>query len=140
MPDPSVDRPVSAPRVLIVEDEFLIALAAESDLEAEGFAVVGKAATYEKAVDLARATRPDLILMDVRLGAGRDGIEAAIAIRRELDVPVVFATGSINAENIHRAEAAQPAGWLAKPYTSDELLAVLRTAISALRQTAHSAG
>lgn len=134
MPIPSEPR-MSAPRVLIVEDEFLIALAAESDLEAAGLIVVGKAGNYEKALELARATRPDLILMDVRLGTGRDGIEAAIAIRAELDIPVVFATGSINAENTRRAAAAHPAGWLAKPYSSDALVTTLRDALAALRPT-----
>lgn len=127
--------PASSPaappaRILIVEDEFLIALAAESDLEAAGMTVVGKAANSEKALELARRTRPDLVLMDVRLGAGRDGIDTAILLRRELGIGTIFATGSIDAENLRRALPAAPLGWIAKPYTSEDLTSAVRTALA----------
>lgn len=119
-------------RILIVEDEFLIALTAEAELVEAGFIVVGKAASYEKALELARSTRPDIALMDVRLGAGRDGIEAAIALRSELDLPAIIATGSMDDENRRRAAPAVPLAWLPKPYTGEELVGTVTRALDTL--------
>lgn len=123
-------------RILIVEDEFLIALTAEAELVAAGFIVVGKAATYDKAVELARSTRPDLALMDVRLGPGRDGIDAAIVLRREMNLPAIIATGSMDDENRRRAAPAIPLAWLPKPYSGEELVAAVTRACEALHPVA----
>lgn len=119
-------------RILIVEDEFLIALTAETELAAAGYEVVGKAATYAKAIEIAAKTRPDLVVMDIRLGPGRDGIEAAITLRQEFDLPCIIATGSMDAENRRRAEPAAPLAWLPKPYTPDDLLNTVRQALDRL--------
>lgn len=120
-------------RILIVEDEFLIALTAEAELMAAGFVVVGKAATYDKAVELARSTRTDLALMDVRLGPGKDGIDAAITLRQDLDIPAIIATGSMDDENRKRAAPAKPLAWLPKPYTPEDLVATVTRALDSLR-------
>lgn len=135
MPDPAL--PV---RVMIVEDEFLIALTAEAELVAAGFVVVGKAASYDKAIDLARATRPDLVLMDVRLGPGRDGIEAALTLRSELGIPSIIATGSMDDENRRRAIPAAPLDWLPKPYSGQDLVETVARALANLRGTALGIG
>lgn len=119
-------------RILIVEDEFLIALTAEAELVEAGFIVVGKAANYEKALELARSARPDIVLMDVRLGAGRDGIDAAITLRNELDLPAIIATGSMDDDNRRRAAPAHPLAWLPKPYTGEELIGTVTRALDAL--------
>ncbi|WP_159082441.1 response regulator [Paragemmobacter aquarius] len=126
------ERILPPARILIVEDEFLIALTTEAELVDAGFIVVGKAANYEKALEIARTTRPDLALMDVRLGAGRDGIEAAIALRAELDLPAIIATGSMDDENRRRAIPAAPLAWLPKPYTGEELVVTVTQALDAL--------
>lgn len=131
---PSLPRTPS--RILIVEDEFLIALTAETELVAAGFSVVGKAASFEKAIALAHSTRPDLVLMDVRLGPGPDGIDIAIALRQELDIPCVIATGSINADNRRRAIPAAPLAWLAKPYTPADLVETVSKALQSLTPAA----
>lgn len=130
----------SPARIMIVEDEFLIALTAETELEAAGFTVVGKAATHDKALDLARSTGPDLVLMDVRLGPGPDGIEAALYLRRELNIPSIIATGSMDEENRRRAAPAAPLAWLPKPYTGDDLIATVQRALASLAQGALSTG
>lgn len=109
-------------RILIVEDEMLIALVAEEDLTDAGHAVVGIAASYERALALAEAERPDLALMDVRLVSGRDGIEAATELRRRFGIPSILASGSKDADNLARADAADPLEWLVKPYTTEQLL------------------
>lgn len=128
-PDKSLADQTAAARIMIVEDELLIALTAEAELTAAGFIVTGKAASYDKAVDLARSTRPDLALMDVRLGSGRDGIDAALALRQELGLPSIIATGSMDDENRRRAEPAAPLAWLPKPYTPEDLVATIRNAL-----------
>lgn len=116
-------------RILIVEDEFLIALTAEAELVAAGFDVVAKAASYDNAVELAARTKPDLVVMDVRLGPGRDGIEAAITLRRDLGLPCVIATGSMDEVNRRRAIPAAPLAWLPKPYTPEDLVSTVKAAL-----------
>ena len=115
-------------RILIVEDEMLIALVAEDDLTEAGHEVVGIAATAERAVELATALRPDLALMDVRLASARDGIDTATEFRHRLGIPAILATGSMDAENLRRAASAAPLEWLVKPYTSDQLRAAVARA------------
>ncbi|MBU9697309.1 response regulator [Rhodobacteraceae bacterium HSP-20] len=108
-------------RILIVEDEFLIAMCIEDELREAGHEVVGIAARYETAVAMARAERPDLAIVDVRLASVRDGIDVALTLRRELDIPSVLATGSDHLANVRRAEAAEPLGWVPKPYMPRDL-------------------
>jgi two-component system, response regulator PdtaR len=125
------DRLPSAPakRLLIVEDEFLIALMAEDALVAAGIDVVGIARTFEEAVALCGREQPDLVLMDIRLASARDGIEAATEIRRRLNIASLFVSANHDPDTMRRAEPAAPAGWLAKPYTADRLVQAARTAL-----------
>ena len=74
-------------RVLIVEDEYFVALDAEDALSSAGFMVVGISATAEEAIEKAAAEAPDIVLMDIRLAGPRDGIDAAAEIRRRLRKP-----------------------------------------------------
>jgi DNA-binding NarL/FixJ family response regulator len=113
-------------RILIVEDEFLIALTAEEALLAEGFEVVGVAATFEQAIEIADRERPDLELMDIRLASARDGVEAAIELRRRFGLAWLFTSANHDPENVARAQAAEPAGWLPKPYAIESLVAAVR--------------
>ncbi|WP_119460944.1 response regulator [Rhodospirillaceae bacterium SYSU D60014] len=116
-------------RILIVEDEALAALAARDLLHAAGYEVVGIAATAEKAVRKAEETRPDLVLMDIRLAGSSDGIAAAIDIRTRLDLPSLFVSAYSDPGVKTRAAAAHPAGFLAKPYRPEELLGAIRKAL-----------
>jgi DNA-binding response OmpR family regulator len=121
-------------RVLVVEDEYFVALAAEEALAAAGFEVVGVTATAEEAVEIARAERPDLVLMDIRLAGARDGIDAAAEIRGRLGIPSLFATAHSDAATRARGEgAAAPMGWLTKPYAPTELAAAVAAALAKLR-------
>ncbi|WP_135469125.1 response regulator [Crenalkalicoccus roseus] len=130
-----VESLATGARVLIVEDEYFVALDAEDALTDAGFRVVGVAATAEDALALARAERPDLVLMDIRLGGSRDGIEAAAEIRRELGIPSLFATAHADAATRLRGEAAaSPLGWLSKPYTQAEVVAAVRLALAEARR------
>ena len=115
-------------RVLIVEDEFLIAWNAESVLQDAGIEVAGIATSFETAISLAEQTRPDLVLMDIVLASERDGVDAAIEFRKRLGTPCLFTSANHDADNRTRANAADPAGWLPKPYASDRLVQPIRAA------------
>jgi DNA-binding response OmpR family regulator len=103
-------------------------------LASAGFEVVGVATTAEEAVEIARAERPDLVLMDIRLAGVRDGIDAAAEIRSDLGIPSLFATAHSDAATRARGEgAAAPIGWLTKPYAPTELAAAVAAALARLR-------
>lgn len=74
-------------KLLIVEDEFIVAAALQANLEAQGYIVVGQADSGEEALALAAARHPDLALMDIRLKGGMDGVETARRLRQEMDIP-----------------------------------------------------
>lgn len=109
-------------RVLIVEDEALLAMSMEADLEDRGFEITGVAATAEDAVALARATRPDVVLMDVRLKGQGDGVDAAQTIyAEELGARVIFVTGSREPQTVTRIQDDHPAALLIKPVAPDKI-------------------
>ena len=83
------------------------------------YAVVGIAATYETAVALAAEKKPALVLMDIGLVSERDGIDAAIEIHRTFSVPSLFTSTNIDPENMDRAKAASPVGWVPKLYSPE---------------------
>lgn len=122
-----------APRILIVEDEFIVSLEMETALAEAGFAVVGVANTADQAVQYAASERPDLVVMDIRLIGQRDGIDAAIEICRSTGIRCVFATAHRDAQTLARAEAASPLGWITKPYTRDMLVETVKRALLKLR-------
>jgi CheY-like chemotaxis protein len=117
-------------RVLIVEDEYFVALEAEQCLEDAGFTVVGVADTAELAVQLALSGQPEIVVMDIRLSGPRDGVDAAIELRSLLDIPCVFATAHADTSTRRRAEKAKAFAWLQKPYSSNALIDVLNRALS----------
>lgn len=112
-------------RILIVEDDFLIAMTAEEALVTAGYDVVGIATTFDQALSCAEQHAPDLVLMDIRLASHRDGVEAAIEIRRRLDIPSLFTSANQDPHNMARAEPAEPVGWLPKPYAMEALVATV---------------
>lgn len=108
-------------RILIVEDERIIALDLRRRLERFGYRVVGMAAEANEAVDLAAREMPDLVLMDIMLSNGSDGITAATEIRRQHRIPVVFLTAYADESTIQRAKVAEPVGYVLKPFKEREL-------------------
>ena len=109
-------------RIAIAEDEWLIAEYLCGELAALGHAVVGRARTGEELISVVERERPDLVLADVRLKDGSDGLAAAKEIQERFDIPAIAATGHLTAAE---AEAAGLLGILGKPYTSYALRAVL---------------
>ncbi len=107
-------RSAAATDVLVIEDEPIIAMDVRQLVEACGHRVVGVAATETQAVRLAEAKRPGLILADVNLGAGGDGISAVGRIQERLKVPVIFVTAY--PERLLTAEGMEPAFVISKPF------------------------
>lgn len=120
-------------RILVVEDEFLIATECEFILADAGHEVVGVAADRDEALLLAERTRPDLVLMDIRLRRGDDGIAAATDILRRLGIRSIFVSAHGERETRLRGRAAEPLGWVMKPYTPKALLDALDCAAGQVR-------
>jgi DNA-binding NarL/FixJ family response regulator len=117
------------PCILLVEDDFLVGMEVEAGLEEAGFEVAGIAATAEEAVAIAGARRPALVVMDIRLAGNRDGVDAALEIFRTLGIRSLFASAHVDAQVRARAAAAQPLGWVAKPYRVETLLKAIEGAL-----------
>jgi DNA-binding NarL/FixJ family response regulator len=117
------------PRILIVEDDYLVALDLEHRLLEAGFDVVGVAGSADDAIASATSDRPDLAIMDIRLGSGRDGIDAALELLRDLNIRCIFATAHGDDATIHRAREARPLGWLTKPYSFEALVGTINEAL-----------
>jgi two-component system, response regulator PdtaR len=112
----------SPERVLVVEDNWLVAVEMEATLEDAGYEVVGIAVSAEEAVQACNAERPDLVLMDIRLLGPRDGIDAALEIRERFGIGSIFVSAHDDADVRMRAETARPLGWIVKPVTGRELI------------------
>ena len=109
-------------RIAIAEDDWFVAEYLCDELAALGHTTVGRARTGEELITLVARERPDLVLVDVHLADGSDGLAAAIEIQERFDVPAMAVTGHLTAAE---AEAAGLLGILGKPYTSHGLRAVL---------------
>lgn len=116
-------------RILIVEDEAIVALDIRTRLELLGYAVAGTAASATQAISLAREQRPDLVLMDIRLDGPSDGIEAARTVREHLRLPVVFLTAYSEDDTLQRAKLVEPFGYILKPFEDRELKTVIEMAL-----------
>jgi DNA-binding NarL/FixJ family response regulator len=118
------------PRVLIVEDDAMIAWDMSLSLEAAGFEVCGIVSNGTAALERANAAGPDVVLMDVNLKEGMDGIETARAIReRRAGTPIIFVTGFGDPETSARIRAINPNGYLLKPVMPEELEAAVIRAL-----------
>ena len=117
-------------RVLVVEDEGLVAADVRRALERGGYEVCGVCADGASAVRVARSELPDAVIMDIQLSGPMDGIEAAGVIQRECSRPVIFLTGHAEAATVQRARGVQPYGYLLKPFHESELQSAVELAVS----------
>jgi DNA-binding NarL/FixJ family response regulator len=131
-PDPAGGAaPGAQPRrLLIVEDDWLIASQIEACLAAAGYEIAGHAADGTAALALAERERPDLVLMDIRLRGAVDGIAAAQAILDRLAIPTLYVSAHADPGTLARAQATRPRGWVLKPFTDTELLEAVRSALA----------
>ena len=117
-----------AQRILIIEDDLLIATMIEVALTEAGFEVTGVLKTGEEALRTAGVDRPDLAVVDIRLAGDRDGVDTAIELFRSYGIRCIFASAYSDQEARRRAEVAAPLGWLQKPYTMQALTDMVRAA------------
>lgn len=115
-------------RVLIVEDEMIVAMDLQSILIDLGYEVPNIVASGEEAIALAEQMQPDLVLMDIHLRDQLDGVEAALAIVSRLDIPVVYLTAYADSDTLRRACETSPYGYILKPFEARELRANLEIA------------
>jgi|SRR5579859_335985 len=127
-PDETGSQPEGTLRILVIEDDLLIASQIENSLSEAGFDVVGIATTGVEALELAKARSPVLAVADIRLAGGRDGIDTALELFRLHNIRCIFASAHSDKEARRRAEPAAPFGWLQKPYTMTSLTAMVRAA------------
>jgi len=116
-------------KILICEDEFIIAYDLSNLLKAEGYDVVGSVDNGLDAVRIANEKKPDLILMDINLGTGMNGIEAASIIRESADIPLIFITAYSNRAVFDQAKSVLPNAYLVKPFTEQNLVAAIEMAL-----------
>jgi PAS domain S-box-containing protein len=116
-------------RIMIVEDEHLVAMEIEEQLKSMGYIVPYKAATGEDAVENVPLHAPDLVLMDINLPGEMDGIKAAIAIREMLNIPIIFLSGYSDKEKVQRAKYAECFGYILKPFDEKHLYTTIETAL-----------
>jgi len=115
--------------LLIVEDERIVAKDIEYSLKTLGYRVTGIASTGENALQKAKENRPDLVLMDIRLKGGMDGIEAAEKLREEFSIPVVYLTAYADEGTLERAKVTGPFGYILKPFNEKELCSTIEMAL-----------
>ncbi|MBT4525309.1 MAG: response regulator [Deltaproteobacteria bacterium] len=116
-------------RILIVENEVIIAIELENKLQNLGYEVTGKVDTGDDAIKKAEEDKPDLILMDIRINGDKDGIEAAEIIRNKFGIPVIFSTAYLDEERIQRAKINMPFGYVLKPIQERDLKVTLEMAL-----------
>ncbi len=102
-------------KILIVEDEVMIAECLKMQLEDENYKVYDYLTTGEEAIEFVQNTKPDLILMDINLVGEIDGIEAAEKIKEKSKIPIIFMTGYEETEIYERAQKTKPVAYLTKP-------------------------
>ncbi|BDI15632.1 histidine kinase [Nostoc cf. commune SO-36] len=116
-------------RILVVEDEVIVARTIASQLSQLGYIVTGTASSGKAAIAKALETQPELILMDIILKGEMDGITTASKIREQLDVPVIYLTAYGDEHTLERAKITQPFGYVVKPFTTKDLKIAIEIAI-----------
>ncbi|OXC72719.1 Signal transduction histidine kinase [Caballeronia sordidicola] len=120
---------MAAARILVVEDDRVVARDIAQQMTRAGHTIVGITARGEDALTLAAETAPDLVLMDVRLDGQLDGIDTARLLREKCSLPVVFLTAYADEETVRRATVMEPFGYVLKPFDDTQLRTVVEMAL-----------
>jgi len=116
-------------KILVVEDESIVAMELVDRLQKMDFEIVGIFDSGDKAIAKAKEFIPDLILMDIIIKGEKDGIETASTIRKSLDIPIVFLTANSDPKTLERAQAEAPYGYILKPFKEGELQITINMAL-----------
>ncbi|WP_375503212.1 ATP-binding protein [uncultured Nostoc sp.] len=117
-------------RILVVEDEYILAINLQESLESLGYTVLDIADSAQGAIVKATELRPNLILMDIRLRGEIDGIQAAEQIWHNLQIPAIYVTGHSGKSTVERATLTSPFGYILKPIKEQELYVAIQTALN----------
>ncbi|MDZ8185717.1 MAG: diguanylate cyclase [Nostoc sp. ChiSLP02] len=117
-------------RILVVEDEYILAMNLQEILESHGYTVVDIADSAETAIEKASKLRPNLVLMDICLQSEMDGIQAAEQIWKYFQIPIIYVTGHSDKSTVDRATLTLPFGYIVKPVREQELYVAIQTAIN----------
>jgi CheY-like chemotaxis protein len=126
---------VAQAKILLAEDENIVALDIKSRLISLGYAVLAVVSSGEDAIRKAAETRPDLVLMDIKLKGEMDGIEAAAQIKARFDIPVIYLTAYVDKDTMERARQTDPLGYVTKPYEEEDLTRTIEMALTHHRKT-----
>lgn len=117
------------PRIMLVEDEIIVAMDVQQRLEALEYEVVAHATSGDEAVSMANESSPNLILMDIKIRGGMDGIETATKIRERQDIPIIYVTAFSDETTVKRARITEAYGYLIKPFEDRELRTAIEIAL-----------
>ena len=117
-------------KILIVEDEFIIAEDLRIQLKKLEYEVTGIAASYDDAMHMISERVPDLMLVDIKLHGSRDGIDLAATVRQDYDIPLIFLTSHADKNTVERAKKVNPEGYLIKPFESEDLYTSIEIAVA----------
>lgn len=117
-------------KILIVEDEAIIAEDLRFSLEELGYEVAGVCANYEDAIKTIEDTSPDFAIFDIILEGPRDGIALAAEVKEKYNIPFVFLTSHADKDTVRRAKAVQPNGYLVKPFEEEDLFSTIEIALA----------
>lgn len=120
-----IKRGCSVTRIMIVDDDVVLAVNLEELLNSRGYEVVGVLESGVEAINGVEDLRPDLILMDIKMPGKLDGIDAAERIMRDYDIPVIFVTGYSDEALVSRAKRLNPLGYITKPFNEEQIPAVI---------------
>jgi len=112
-------------KILVVEDEILIANDIRQALKSFGYQVAEIVVSGEAAIEYARIHKPDLILMDIMLEGKMNGIEAALKINENCPIPVIYLTAFSDVKTLRKASESNPYGYILKPFEERELLSII---------------
>ena len=112
-------------KIAIVEDEMIIAETIVLALEKLGYGVAWTAGSYEEAITMMAQIPPDLVLLDINLGAKKDGIDLAFEIKESFATPIIFLTANSDPATIIRAKAIHPLAFLVKPFSQNDLFSAI---------------
>ena len=113
-----MDSPV---KILIVEDEMIIAANISLQLTVLGYEVTGIISKGEDAVNHIRQNNPDIVIMDIQLKGKIDGIDTAVQIKKEFNIPIIYLTANVDEEHFKRAKSTHPAAFISKPFKKLDL-------------------
>ena len=120
---------MSQVRILVVEDESVVAKDIQWSLKSLGYSICAWASSGEEALEKVEALKPDLVLMDIVLKGSVDGVEAAERIRTTFDIPVVYLTAYADEHTLQRAKVTEPFGYILKPFEERELHTTIEVAL-----------